>query len=157
METHADRRREIKYTFSVRVILNNLGPTSPIKRARGTLRTCFTMKLNQWFVRRGFGADLIPVLHVIKARGEEVSRRCHYARTYRLLSKSEQCYEQLNMYLQYKYTYILLLYFNSKEGALRRNAIYIYGSSGCCWFKQIRRVPSYLHRTAIRFPNSRQL
>jgi len=34
-KTHADRRREIKHTFSAHVILYNLGPTSPIKRARG--------------------------------------------------------------------------------------------------------------------------
>lgn len=37
--------REIKHTFSAHVILHNLGPTSPIKRA--VLPTCFTMKLNQ--------------------------------------------------------------------------------------------------------------
>lgn len=69
-KTEADTRREIKHTFSACVILHNLSPTSLIKY--GTSNISHNEDKSMICTPGFWHADLIPVLHVIKARDESV-------------------------------------------------------------------------------------
>lgn len=71
-KTEADTKREIKHTFSACVILHNLGPTSLIKYALDALSASHNGGKSMICTTGLWHADLIPVLHVIKARDESV-------------------------------------------------------------------------------------